>query len=980
MTLAFPIGFAFGAVTPNVVTTGGAVNDIDAMAAANAQFVRFGLSWDEGDPGHTGAYTQTAKTDRIIQYCNSIGFGVILSIGLGDTFGGHGTSAVGDPGMGFNRNANADGSPGNKGPVNVPKLLSQFMVAVGTRYAPKSPNGEIMAIELGNEANHEKWDQGVINGITCSGVDDNSKGAAYLEYLARVFPPLDALGVTVLTTGLGGITNDVGDQPADQFLSNLYASQITIGGKVYKGTDGLWHHFAFHPYSNPDTPTADLARTRGRGWWLMVNLIVPLLNAHGHLSKGIWITEVGCPTNGPDIATSCAWLVDAAKVWGTYSWGGGGGNPFAMFKFVDGGGELAKGKLWGVVDPSYAKKQPFWQTYHDLGTGTQPPPPSSGGIGINAAAQTAAAARVAALWSDAGNTDQRLVRIPFGWNIAQAFPSSVTDSTKPTYAKPGQYDVFDWTAHDAVIDAHEAAGNTILAILGVDTPPGLWPVGATDGHCYPNRDAINGYRDYANYVYSFVARYCGAGGRNPGVVVAAELQNEPNLGGIAKVKSDGTKTVSAADYWPMAGCAAIAVKTGALLARTTRAVYASSDVQLISAGTAPVKPGTANAADQWVAAGLAVLPYLDGVAHHLYGLQCPPDKVADWNQRTQVLPPLRTVLDTAGYAMSGPQPRGIWITEDGCFTRKDTTPTNTADTANCGTLGTGTGDASQEVTEATAATRIGQVLDGPTSWFWTNKELFGLVWITWYEEADTAADWANSGGLAYKGGAAKTEPRAAFVTALGAVPTRGAPTASISNPVDDPTFASPDKGDVIFICPSSDAVDDPTKLIVKLYRDSGATLIGACTWSALVGWFYPLDTTSLTDGHYAYVTKVTNTAGITTTSAVVHRAIDNAAQTNQKPTVAIVAVTAKGVTYTSPTLDIPAASTVTVEITVSDDHDSTILPDLYAGGVLVATGVPKSGVPGHYLASFDSDLEADAIGVALVATATDSGGLTGTSE
>lgn len=967
MSLSYPIGFAFGAGKPDISPGG----DVDGMLAVNADFVRMSLSWDDGDPNHTGKFVNTSAYDSIIAACNKAGLGVILQVALGATFGG--TSSLPHlPGQGFNHNANADGSPGHNGPVNVPKLHSAFMIDVGKRYAPDSGHGTIMALELGNEPNHLKFDAGTINGIVCSGVEDAQKGVAYAEgYLQPVYSKLHAVGTTVITGGLGGISDAPGDQPADEFLTNIYAG----------GGGGLWDGFTFHPYCYPNSATADLAQKKGRGWWLMVNKIVPILTAQGDIAKGVWITEVGNPTNVPNIQVASANMLDIATVWGTYSWGGGGGHPLAWFTYQDGGAGASKGRLYGVLDSTGAKKQPFWKTYHDLGAGS-PPPPSSGAIGLNVpAGDTGAAALMQQLWDDAGNTDDRIARVPADWSSLQAFSPLGT---------AGQNDTFTWTALDNVVDSYEAQGIKVCLILHVDTPGPLRPPGAQSGHVYPYRKTGDANLDAGNMAWNVVARYCGPSGRHGGgTVVAVELGNEPNNGfGITTDGSTSASKVSADAYWAFAATMALAIKLGAVDGRATRAAYGSDVVEVVSAGCGPISPGTANATDRFAAAGAAVFPYLDGIGAHLYGLQCPPTKNVSWNQRTQVLPPLRSVLDDAGYSVTGQTPIWIWINEDGCFTRLDTTPTNTGDTANCGTFGTGTGDASKEITEATAATRIGQVIDGPTSWFFANRDELGMKWWIGYELRDTDSTWSNHAGLHYQDGTAKTEPRAAFVTALGGTPTRTPPTASISTPADDPSHATGLPGDILFICPSADGDspptgDQPQDLTVKLYRDSGSTLVGACTWSPLSGWFYLLAQGTLTDGNYAFVTKVTNSAGQTTTSSVVHVTIDNASQTNDPPVVAIVDVVAEGVTYSTPTLHIPSDLTISVEITVSDDHDASILPDLYVDSVaadnLVAVGQPKPGAQGHYVATVDTTA-LTAGDHPLIATATDSGGKTGRSS
>lgn len=394
-TLSFPLYFSFGASKPSNA-------DVDAMVAAGAQGVRCALQWDGGDPDHSGDFAASSfrdSWDAVIKHANGktclnghAGFDIVLQVGLGPTFGGNGApgSAGATPGQAYNHNANADGTPGNNGNVDVPVKLAQFMVAVGTRYAPGGSNGVITALELGNEPNHAKWDTGVWtlangNTVTCSGVTDANKGKAYLETLARVYPPLHALGVTVISGGLGGIGNAPGDQAADSFLNTLLNATFTLGSTTYHGTDGLWDHFNFHPYCYWDTPTQDIAEhPHGRGWWLMVHSgnspvsglpsIKDLLNNAGLLGKGIWVTEFGQYTNGgaagQDATAAAAAITDACNNWQGYSWGGGGGNPFCWFQYEDSGN--SKDRDYGVVNVSGVAKQPLWNTIKALGSGTLP--------------------------------------------------------------------------------------------------------------------------------------------------------------------------------------------------------------------------------------------------------------------------------------------------------------------------------------------------------------------------------------------------------------------------------------------------------------------------------------------------------------------------------------------------------------------------------------------------------------------------------
>lgn len=377
--------------------------------------------------------------------------------------------------------------------------------------------------------------------------------------------------------------------------------------------------------------------------------------------------------------------------------------------------------------------------------------PSGGNWGLNVAASISHASSVATLekglWTAATTSDVPVVRIQPEWGAIQ------TIGTFPGTA--GQYDTFDWSVIDPIIDAQAAAGAKILWLIGY-TPTGLGGAGGT-GKSYPNRDAANGYRDVANYAWSLVDH---AENRVAGITAGVEVWNEP--------QGSFLLPVSNANYTAMLKTTYTAIKTGAILGRTTRTAY--PNILVGTGGTSPEIPGTTTASDQWISDIISNGggSSFDWVGVHPYGLQCPPDNIATWNQRLHVIPQLRIVLDGAGRTDAE-----IWLTEDGTFNRPDDTATNTGDTTNCGTLGSGADPLNQEVTESTAALRIQQL----AKWWRDNRAIYKLGRLFYYELEDqntntNAGDWANHGGIYAKttnhdgSGTQKPAIVSAFVFAL----------------------------------------------------------------------------------------------------------------------------------------------------------------------------------------------------------------------
>lgn len=932
--ITFPLYFSFGAGKP--------INqDIDDMVAAGATGVRFSLPWDGGDPGHTGAFTTPSSWDAIIQYCNSKtclngqdGFDVILQIAIGNTFGGVGSvgSPGSSPGMAFNHNANADGSPGNNGPINVPLLLSSFAVSVGTRYQPGSSHGEIRALEMLNEPNHAKADTGVwvINGtsIPCSGVADSQKGIAYFEYLARVYPPLHALNVTVITGGLGGTVDAPGDQPADQFLTNLYSAAFTVGSTTYHGTDGLWDHFNFHPYEYYNTPSEGLALppNKGRGWQLMVESIVPILTAHGHLSKGIWVTEFGQPTPGgagQDVQSAADALTDAAVTqWNTYSYGGAGGNPLCWFTFQDKDPD-PKNRPYGVIDKFRNKKQPLWNTFHDLGSGTTTPPPPiptlpvALGVTIPDFVSNPGAANLGAR---PGNTPFK--RGVIYWSGFQA--------GNPGNKSAGQNDTVVWSQLDDMLDAAHANNYKLIGCIAY-SPDWAKITQLGNDHTYPDRDTGNGYRDYANFCW-LVADHCET--RHPGTLII-EIWNEPQNGFL--------DPISKPNYVSMLSTAYDAVNTGTLSGRANRTAY--PNVPIITGGTgAGPAVGSPNRHLNWCQYIITNAPSkFDHMTIHAYsGPSTPLGTNNGFDPGFNDIPGIRIALNAANR-----QDATIISTEAGVFISSQ---------SGGGTL--------QQAADN---------LTGSYAWWLAHSQQYGLSVYCLYEQDDNGTDFFSIAGMYTRNsdftGPAKTNGSGvpvflnAFNQIQSASSTNNPPAVAIFYPTGTQTV----KGTVVVAALALDDHDTPSQLTLSLRLQGSSTPLGTMSLQLGYGWYYTINTTngSWPNGTYHLVVDAVDSDGALKTSAPLTIIVNNTGVTNTAPVLS----------WVTPIAGNTISGLFNFVVSATDDSDTTVGveildgPDPLTASVLGQALVMPSGQ--YQLSKFDTKTLADGAHV-FIAQGTDS--------
>ncbi len=687
-----PIGFAPGAGIPTNA-------EIDDMVGRwKATVIRSGISWDGMSSNVDGVFDQTNGADALVAYCCQKKIGLIFQVGSGTT---------------------------NNGKMYVAATrikFAQFCRAVMARYNGTTfASGKfVLSVSCGNEPNHNKWDDGVTSGVPNSG-----KGAAYAEIMIRIASPFfnNARGIVncppIQIAGLGGETFRVGI-PSYDFTVQAY-QPLTVAGRSFpNGWKGSFDLFDQHPYTYPTLPSQD---TSG-GWFQMLRIRDYMLTQGD--DKPIVITEIGAPTNPETLAEyekAKLLLVDAVREAQKYPWIW----AFCWFSWMNNNKtgltstqndndfgivlnnatpSLAVPKT-GTTTPGYAAK------FAELaaGSGTPPPPPPVKPlpkiVGLCAAGSTSRAASIGA--RPAG---VKLKRIDVNWWTNQP--------TNPTGAAAGLNDTFTWTNLDAILTAAATNGYQIIGMCAY-TPP--WAGGnGTDGHNYP-RDPANNYPDYANFCRAVAAR---AEATRPGTLIAIEWWNEPNQNFLAPV--------SVANFAKLCQGAQDAVKTGAVKGRANRTSY--PQIITISGGTgAAPAVGNVNRHLNWTRTLVQTAAHCaDHFGIHAYSGGCVLGTNNTYDPLKNDVPGIRTALNAN--TRSDAQ---IVNTESGFFTRPDSTPTNTSDTANCGNYGSGPGDQKQQVTVTQAASLL---TASANAWFASTA---GVGPFCYYEQDNSQAASTTAG-------------------------------------------------------------------------------------------------------------------------------------------------------------------------------------------------------------------------------------------
>jgi len=257
--------------------------------------------------------------------------------------------------------------------------------------------------------------------------------------------------------------------------------------------------------------------------------------------------------------------------------------------------------------------------------GANPSPPAAaadvrGGIGIAAggelqyltpadlARELDGYARVGAAW----------IRFDFNWSGIER-----------------QKGVYDWSRHDAVVDAATARGLRVLGLIAY-TPAWARPPG-TD-----NKHAPTDVKDYASFVGEAVRRYAPRGVRH------WELWNEPNHSGFWKPCPDVKRYTSL-------------LRLGSAAARS-----ADPAAFVLAGGMSPAVDNGCNVAPRTFLAGIYAnggKGSFDALAHHPYSFPAEPGTPhawSAWHQMVGTSPSLRSIM-----VENGDADKAIWATEWG---------------------------------------------------------------------------------------------------------------------------------------------------------------------------------------------------------------------------------------------------------------------------------------------------------------------------
>lgn len=354
--ITFPLYASTGAA--NFVS-----DDIVAAQAIGVSGFRTGIiDWDSGDPTFSGVFTsRTSAWDQVFNIAANRDFGLILQISLGNTFAG----------QGFNH---AAAKPGG-GTINVPQKFSQFVLSVMQYFSSTGPGTTLTQFELFNSVNLATFDDGVASGVTSA-----QKAAAYLEYLARIYPAAKAAHpeIRIITSGIGGQRNNVNNRAALDFTKDLWAASVTLSGHTYRlSTDKLFDKYGWHPYFYPDmsVPGVGHITDAGTSWADMVDAQAFIAAQPGYCDVEFDATECGypislTPAGVPDgvhtLQESANALLEMANAWQALSYGGGSGNLISWFNYSDGGTSVDKGKAYGLLNAAGGPNNPRTKMYSDI--------------------------------------------------------------------------------------------------------------------------------------------------------------------------------------------------------------------------------------------------------------------------------------------------------------------------------------------------------------------------------------------------------------------------------------------------------------------------------------------------------------------------------------------------------------------------------------------------------------------------------------
>lgn len=268
--------------------------NIDDMAAAGVHWVRMTFPWSSIEPnapnGSTHSY-QFTMANNVANYLNSKSIKLAITLEQPPVWSN--TTSVYGCGA-------TTKSPQTTTPfVFKPEDYAAFGGALA-KDLKAYPN--VLVFEMGNEPNHVKPNTWPV---------PNACEYTVLAKMTYATIKFQNSSLTVLSAGIGGITNGKGSILPDDFIGQMYAENNS-------SSTGLFDALAYHPYTYPNSPSQDvqgyvspgdpnncITPNSGvvgvsvpghyKGWCRMV-MTRDIMVANGDSNKKMWITEFGIPT------------------------------------------------------------------------------------------------------------------------------------------------------------------------------------------------------------------------------------------------------------------------------------------------------------------------------------------------------------------------------------------------------------------------------------------------------------------------------------------------------------------------------------------------------------------------------------------------------------------------------------------------------------------------------------------------------------
>jgi polysaccharide biosynthesis protein PslG len=205
----------------------------------------------------------------------------------------------------------------------------------------------------GRVSHWEIWNEPNISGFW----KPSPNAERYAALVKAAYPRIKAAdpGATVLAGATSPAPNDRAQIDEVTFMQQVYAA----------GAGGNFDAWSHHPYTHPAPP----GNVHPDCAWYQIYGSKPnmrdVMAANGDAAKQVWGTEYGPPTAGSPGSVSEAvqakWVIDAYKLWNSYSWAG----PLFWYADRDQLPPGASGDAWnyyGLLREDFSPK-PAWVAY-----------------------------------------------------------------------------------------------------------------------------------------------------------------------------------------------------------------------------------------------------------------------------------------------------------------------------------------------------------------------------------------------------------------------------------------------------------------------------------------------------------------------------------------------------------------------------------------------------------------------------------------